>query len=47
VRDAAKVGADVATLPPAVLRGLASHMLTDKGLEQFLKDWAATGQKIV
>jgi transaldolase len=46
VRDAAKIGADVATLPPAVLRKLAEHPLTDKGLEIFLADWAKTGQAI-
>jgi transaldolase len=46
VRDAAKIGADVATLPPAVLRKLAEHPLTDKGLEIFLSDWAKTGQAI-
>jgi transaldolase len=46
VRDAAKIGADVATLPPAVLRKLAEHPLTDKGLEIFLADWARTGQAI-
>jgi transaldolase len=44
---AAKLGADVATLPPAVLRSLVAHPLTDKGLAQFLKDWEATGQKIL
>jgi transaldolase len=44
---AAKLGADVATLPPAVLRSLAQHPLTDKGLAAFLKDWEKTGQKIV
>ena len=43
---AAKAGADVATLPPAVFRGLAVHALTDKGLEAFLSDWAKTGQSI-
>jgi len=47
VKDAAIAGADVATIPPAVIKGLANHLLTDKGLEQFAKDWAATGQKIV
>ncbi|MBY5404699.1 fructose-6-phosphate aldolase [Rhizobium leguminosarum] len=46
VKDAAMAGADVATIPPAVIKGLANHLLTDKGLEQFAKDWAATGQKI-
>ena len=43
---AAKIGAHVATLPPAVLRGLYSHPLTDKGLAAFLADWAKTGQTI-
>ncbi len=47
VRDAALAGADVATLPPAVVRALAHHPLTDKGLEAFLSDWAKTGQKIL
>lgn len=47
VKDAAIAGADVATIPPAVIKGLANHLLTDKTLEQFAKDWAATGQKIV
>ncbi|RJF88669.1 fructose-6-phosphate aldolase [Oleomonas cavernae] len=47
VVDAAKLGADVATLPPAVLRALASHPLTDRGLEAFLADWAKTGQSIL
>jgi transaldolase len=46
VKEAALIGADVVTAPPAVLRSLAQHPLTDKGLAQFLKDWAATGQKI-
>ena len=40
-------GADVATVPPAVLRSLVKHPLTDKGLEAFLADWAKTGQKIL
>ena len=44
---AARLGADVATLPPALLRQLALHPLTDKGLAAFLKDWEKTGQKIV
>ncbi|MBR3371376.1 MAG: fructose-6-phosphate aldolase [Rhodobacteraceae bacterium] len=47
VKEAALAGADVATIPPAVIRSLANHMLTDKGLEQFAKDWAATGQSIL
>ncbi|WP_088344123.1 MULTISPECIES: fructose-6-phosphate aldolase [Rhodomicrobium] len=47
VTECALAGADVATLPPAVLRQLASHPLTDRGLEQFLADWAKTGQSIL
>ncbi|MES2145958.1 MAG: fructose-6-phosphate aldolase [Pseudomonadota bacterium] len=47
VRDCALIGADVITAPPGVIKSLASHVLTDKGLEQFLKDWAKTGQKIL
>ncbi|NND19063.1 MAG: fructose-6-phosphate aldolase [Silicimonas sp.] len=45
--DAAKIGADVATAPPDVIRKMAQHPLTDKGLEGFLKDWASTGQSIL
>ena len=47
VTQCALVGADVMTAPPAVIKALASHPLTDKGLDQFMKDWAKTGQKIV
>jgi transaldolase len=47
VVEAAKLGAHVATLPPAVLRSLFNHPLTDKGLAAFLSDWAKTGQTIV
>jgi transaldolase len=47
VKQAAMIGADVITVPPAVLRALVSHPLTDKGLEQFLSDWEKTGQRIV
>ncbi|MFO7920872.1 MAG: transaldolase family protein, partial [Nioella sp.] len=47
VKEAALAGADVATIPPAVIKGLANHVLTDKGLDQFTKDWAATGQSIL
>ncbi len=42
----AKLGAHVATLPPAVLRALYAHPLTDKGLAAFLADWSKTGQTI-
>ncbi|WP_111558419.1 fructose-6-phosphate aldolase [Paracoccus sediminilitoris] len=44
--DAAKIGADVITAPPAVIKAMANHILTDKGLAQFNADWAQTGQKI-
>jgi transaldolase len=47
VKEAALIGADVATVPPAVLRALVAHPLTDKGLELFLADWRKTGQRIV
>ena len=44
--DCGKIGADVITAPPAVIKSMANHPLTDKGLEQFNADWAKTGQKI-
>ena len=47
VKEAALIGADVATVPPATIKALAGHPLTDKGLAAFLKDWAATGQSIL
>ena len=47
VTQCALIGADVITAPPNVIKSLASHPLTDKGLDQFMKDWAKTGQKIV
>jgi transaldolase len=46
VKEAALIGADVATVPPAVLKGLVKHPLTDKGIESFLADWKKTGQSI-
>jgi transaldolase len=46
IRQSALIGADVATLPPEVLRSLIAHPLTDKGLEAFLADWQKTGQSI-
>ncbi len=46
VLESAKIGADVATMPPAVIRSLVKHVLTDKGIEGFLADWAKTGQSI-
>ncbi|MFQ5939534.1 MAG: fructose-6-phosphate aldolase [Alphaproteobacteria bacterium] len=47
VVEAAKLGADVVTLPPKVLRQLFAHPLTDKGLAAFLADWRKTGQSIL
>ena len=47
VSQCALIGADVVTAPPAVIKALASHPLTDRGLEQFMADWAKTGQKIL
>jgi transaldolase len=46
VKLAAIAGADIATIPPAVLKSLVKHPLTDKGLEQFVADWKKTGQTI-
>jgi transaldolase len=46
VHESAKLGADVMTAPPSVIRQLFSHPLTDKGVAAFLKDWEATGQTI-
>lgn len=46
VVEAAKMGADVATIPPGVIRQLFGHPLTDKGLAQFVADWKKTGQTI-
>ena len=47
VVDAARIGADVCTLPPGMIWQLFKHPLTDKGLEAFLKDWEKTGQSIL
>lgn len=47
MKEAALIGADVATAPPGVIKSMASHVLTDKGLDAFLKDWEKTGQKIL
>jgi transaldolase len=46
VLESARIGADVATMPPAVIKGLFKHVLTDKGIEAFLADWEKTGQSI-
>jgi len=45
--EAARIGADIMTAPPDVIRKMAEHPLTDRGLETFLKDWEKTGQKIL
>jgi transaldolase len=45
--EAARLGADVATMPPKILQQLIHHPLTDKGLASFLKDWEASGQRIL
>jgi transaldolase len=47
VAQCSRIGADVITAPPAVIKALAAHPLTDKGLELFMADWAKTGQKIL
>ena len=47
VREAALAGADCATLPPSVFRALVTHPLTDRGLRQFIDDWASSGQTIL
>lgn len=47
VLESARIGADVATIPPAIIKALFNHVLTDKGIEGFLADWAKTGQSIV
>ncbi|MFN6935819.1 MAG: fructose-6-phosphate aldolase [Tsuneonella sp.] len=46
VLESARIGADVMTAPPKVIKSLANHVLTDKGIEGFLADWAKTGQTI-
>ena len=47
VLESAKIGADVMTAPPAVIRSLFNHPLTEKGIQGFLADWAKTGQSII
>lgn len=47
MKDAALIGADVATAPPNVIQAMVKHPLTDAGLSAFLKDWEKTGQKIL
>ena len=47
VLESARIGADVMTAPPKVIKALFNHVLTEKGIEGFLKDWQATGQSIL
>ncbi len=47
VLESARIGADVATMPPSVIKNLFKHVLTDKGIEGFTKDWEKTGQSIL
>ena len=47
VERAAEVGADVGTLPPRVIWDMYQHPLTSKGLDDFMADWAKTGQSIL
>ena len=46
VLESARIGADVMTAPPAVIKALFNHPLTDKGIVGFMADWAKTGQNI-
>jgi transaldolase len=47
MKQAALIGADVATAPPGVIKAMANHVLTGQGPRRFLKDWEKTGQKIL
>jgi len=47
ITQCALMGADVMTAPANVIKGMINHVLTDKGLDQFTRDWAKTGQKIL
>ncbi len=47
VVEAARMGADVVTIPPKVMHQMYKHPLTDKGLSDFLADWKSTGQSII
>ncbi|MEM8630837.1 MAG: fructose-6-phosphate aldolase [Pseudomonadota bacterium] len=47
ITESARIGADVITAPPAAIKKMAEHPLTDKGLDAFLADWAKTGQSIL
>ena len=45
MKEVALIGADVATAPPNVIKSMANHVLTDKGLDAFMKDWAKNGSE--
>jgi transaldolase len=45
--ECARIGSDVMTAPPKVIKAMANHPLTDKGLADFMADWEKTGQKIL
>ena len=47
IKECALIGADVITSPPDVIAKLSEHVLTQKGLDAFMKDWEKTGQKIL
>ena len=47
ILEAARLGADVMTCPPDVIRKLYQHPLTEKGLATFVEDWKKTGQSIL
>ena len=47
VKDVAIAGADVATIPAPVIHALVEHVLTAKGIAQFVSDWEKTGQAII
>ena len=45
VTQVAQMGADVATIPPKIIKQMIKHPLTDLGLNSFMEDWKKTGQK--
>ena len=46
VTQVAQMGADVATIPPKIIKQMIEHPLTDKGLNSFMEDWKKTGQTL-
>ena len=47
VLESAKIGPDVMTAPPSVIKALFNHVLTEKGIAGFLADWEKTGQSVL